>query len=148
MIFIAHRGNVNGINPGEENNPEYIDVALDLGFDAEIDVRFIDNKFYLGHYEPQYEISIDWILQRSKNLWVHCKNFEALVILKRYQMVNCFWHQKDDVTLTTKGFMWAYPGKQPIKESIAVLPELFDDDVSSAIGICSDMIGFFKKNYG
>ncbi|WP_290607456.1 hypothetical protein [Janthinobacterium sp.] len=136
------------MNPSEENSPKYIDLALEEGFDAEVDIRFIDDKFYLGHYEPQYRIPIDWLLHRSKNLWIHCRNYEALVILKRYQMINCFWHQRDDITLTTKGYIWAYPGKQPINGSIAVLPELFDDDISQSVGICSDMIGFFKENYG
>jgi len=34
----------------------------------------------------------------------------------------------------------AYPGKQPIKDSIAVMPELYNDDLSLCIGICSDYI--------
>lgn len=31
-------------------------------------------------------------------------------------------------------------GKQPILNSIAVMPELYDDDISKCIGICSDYI--------
>ena len=42
--------------------------------------------------------------------------------------------------MTSKGYIWAYPGKQPIKESIAVLPELYKDNISKCIGICSDYI--------
>ena len=30
MKLIAHRGNINGPYPLEENNPEYIDIAIDL----------------------------------------------------------------------------------------------------------------------
>jgi hypothetical protein len=39
--------------------------------------------------------------------------------------------------------IWAYPGKQPIKGSIAVMPEIYNDDLSACAGICSDYI----KNY-
>ena len=39
MKLIAHRGNIHGENPSEENKPEYIDAAIDKGYDVEIDVR-------------------------------------------------------------------------------------------------------------
>jgi hypothetical protein len=49
------------------------------------------------------------------------------------------------VTLTSKNKIWAYPGKQPIKHSIAVLPELNEtEDLSFCIGICSDHIEKYK----
>ena len=53
---------------------------------------------------------------------------------------NFFFHDKDDAVLTSKQKIWAYPGKQPIQDSIAVLPEINDDDVCACIGICSDYI--------
>lgn len=28
MLFISHRGNINGANPTKENNPQYIEEAL------------------------------------------------------------------------------------------------------------------------
>ena len=58
---------------------------------------------------------------------------------------NYFWHQKDDVTLTSQGYIWAYPGKQPLKNSIAVLPEINKDDISKCSGICSDYIKDYKE---
>ena len=58
--------------------------------------------------------------------------------------IHYFWHQNDDITLTSKGYIWAYPGKQPIKNSIAVLPEIHNDDISNCIGICSDIIEAYK----
>ena len=39
MILIAHRGNIDGPNPEMENNPQYIDKAIDSGYNVEIDVR-------------------------------------------------------------------------------------------------------------
>ena len=65
-----------------------------------------------------------------------------------YSEIHCFWHQKDDVTLTSRNFIWTYPGKPLTDNSIAVLPELNNDNSMKMLpkklfGICSDYI----KNY-
>ena len=38
MILISHRGNIFGPNKKDENKIEYVENALNLGFDVEIDV--------------------------------------------------------------------------------------------------------------
>ena len=48
------------------------------------------------------------------------------------------------MTLTSKSYIWAYPGKQPIKNSIAVMPEIHNDDISQCLGVCSDYIQNYK----
>ena len=58
--------------------------------------------------------------------------------------INFFWHENDTITLTSKKNIWAFPGKQPIQRSIAVLPEIHNDDVSNCIGVCSDYIINYK----
>ncbi len=58
---------------------------------------------------------------------------------------NYFWHETDTVTLTSKSYIWAYPGKQPITNSIAVLPEIYNDNIENCVGVCSDIIEFYKK---
>ena len=58
MILISHRGNIMGPNPEQENHPDYIREALNIGYDVEIDVWYTD-KFMLGHDKPQYEFSFD-----------------------------------------------------------------------------------------
>jgi hypothetical protein len=144
MILISHRGNLTGKNLELENKPEYVDEALSLGYDVEIDLWFNNNKLFLGHDFPQYEIEFSWLKKRNKNLWVHCKNVESLLFLKNSkELINYFWHENDKITLTSINHIWVYPGNQPIKNSISVLPEMFNDDVSECIGICSDYI----KNY-
>lgn len=145
MIFISHRGNIDGQNPERENSPSYIDETIALGFGVEIDVWFKEGKLSLGHDGPQYETSIDWLEERKDHLWVHCKNVEAISELIDTK-VNCFFHYEDEVTLTSKGTIWAFPGKQPIKKSVAVLPERNDDDLSVCIGICSDFIKNYRDN--
>jgi hypothetical protein len=141
MILISHRGNINGRIEEAENRPDYIDDTIRLGYDVEVDVWVIEGTFHLGHDEPQYTISLNWLFQRKDKLWIHCKNIEAMEwfnnLLGTY---NYFWHQEDTVTLTSKNYIWAYPGKQPIKNSIAVMPELNNDDVSLCLGVCSDYI--------
>jgi len=64
MIYISHRGNINGRIEDSENKPEYIDDTIQLGFDVEIDVWYIDGKWWLGHDGPQYEIDLFRLYKR------------------------------------------------------------------------------------
>lgn len=145
MILISHRGNINGRVPDSENNPDYIDAALNLGYDVEVDVWMMGDGLWLGHDSPQYKVEQEWFDQRRDRLWIHCKNITAFEWFNFLWSFNHFWHETDTVTLTSKGFSWAYPGKQPVKGSIAVMPELNDDDISECYGICSDTICVFQK---
>ena len=157
MRLISHRGNITGRKPDLENKPEYIMNAISKGYDVEIDVWWYNECFYLGHDEPSYKIKPEFLykpIQGGSQFWCHAKNIEAIIEMKKYTPVsrhaypfpniNYFWHQKDDVTLTSHGYIWAYPGKQPIKDSIAVLPEIFQDDLSVCKGICSDNIKKYR----
>ena len=145
MILISHRGNINGKIKESENKPDYIDDAIHLGYDVEIDIWVIDSNFYLGHDEPQYNITSYWLNERKDRLWIHCKNIEAIEWFNiSFEDYNYFWHQEDTVALTSKNFIWAYPGKQPINRSIAVMPEKINDNTESCLGICSDYIQNYK----
>ena len=148
MIYISHRGNINGRIEEAENKPEYIDDTISMGFDVEIDVWYIDGEWWLGHDGPQYPIELEWIDKRSNKLWVHCKNIQAVEYFNEndweYKDINWFWHQEDTLTLTSFGYVWVYPGKQPISKSIAVMPEINNDDISKCMGICSDVIQKYK----
>jgi hypothetical protein len=147
MILISHRGNISRPIPERENDPKYINEALASGYNVEIDVWFIKGKFKLGHDKPIYDFPFKLFQNHFSKLWLHCKNIEAMVALNEFpnqHVLNYFFHQEDDITLTSKGYIWAYPGKQPIKNSIAVMPELNKDDLTQAIGICSDYIEDYK----
>jgi hypothetical protein len=146
MILIAHRGNTIGKFESYENEPNYIDKAIQEGFVVEVDVWYINNILYLGHDEPQYGVNFRWFRDRLTKLWIHCKNIEAVELFSESEYeFNYFWHQEDTLTLTSHKYIWAYPGKQPIKNSIAVMPELYNDDISMCLGICSDYIKNYKK---
>ena len=143
MHLIAHRGNISGPQPSKENSPEYIDQALGLGYDVEIDIWYLDDQLYLGHDLPQYETTIDYL--RNNRFWCHCKNAEAL----RYLLdnnIHCFFHEEDDVTLTSHGIIWTFPNKKLMPNAVCVMPERgYDGDIDKCLGICSDYIKEYRK---
>ena len=144
MKLISHRGNI--INPDKqyENHPDYIMQACGKGFDVEIDVWSIKDKFYLGHDEPEYEVG--WKFLVNQSFWCHAKNFQALLAMKKCG-AHYFWHEEDQYTLTSNGFVWTYPGKLVGPESIIVcttLEETKNIAMSSLYGICSDFVGALK----
>ena len=154
MKLIAHRGNVTGPDPSKENNPDYIQQAVDQGYDVEVDVRYstVDNFLYLGHDEPQYKVDWYWVSSLKERLWVHCKNIEALYEFSRGTSgFNYFWHQEDNFTLTSKNYIWTYPNKAYTPLSVIVMPELnknldnfVDMRAYNCFGICSDYVGYLS----
>ena len=147
MLLISHRGNINGICAETENHPDYIQKALDAGYDCEIDVWKNSYGYWLGHDSPTFKIDVGWLLKRKWNLWVHCKNVNALEDMSRHYL-NYFWHESDKYTMTSKGWVWAYPNEltsTKYNKTIAVLPEWNDTDVSEFAGVCSDYIVRYLK---
>ena len=139
MIYISHRGNQSG--PERENAPDYIEEAIAAGYQAEIDVRLIGGLWFLGHDEPRYQVT-ESFLQNDK-LWCHAKNHEAFFQMRKNPRIHCFWHQQDDYIVTSRGYLWAYPG-MPVNgpRVIACMPESAQHpiDLTAAQGICSDYI--------
>jgi hypothetical protein len=147
MKLISHRGNLQGPDPSEENSPDLVLDVLEKGFDCEVDFWLYKNKLYLGHDEPEYQITQDFI--QTPRLWVHAKNFDAMFYLYNYKNINFFWHQEDDFTITSKGYIWTYPGKPLAEISIAVMPErvMNISNIKSllVLGVCSDYIGIINE---
>ena len=137
MKYISHRGFVNGFDRSIENNPNQILSLINKQIDIEIDVRYFNGSFYLGHDEPIFKIETHFL--ENEYLWCHAKTYETLEMMAKTKC-HYFWHQDDDYTITSKGFVWVYPGKPLIKNSICVLPEKFNQDYSSCHGICTDFI--------
>lgn len=139
--LISHRGNIDGPNKERENHPDYITAAWQKGYDVEIDVWLKNGKFFLGHDEPQY--IVDWKFLTNPALWCHAKNIDALSAMLNCG-AHCFWHQNDDVVLTSKGFMWTYPGRELTRMSVCVMPGITtNQNLSNCYGVCSDWV----KNY-
>jgi hypothetical protein len=142
MKLISHRGNINGKQPNLENNPEYIKDAIEIGYDVEVDVWY-DDGFWLGHDKPTYTIETSFL--KNEKLWCHAKNAEAMFKMRQELNIHFFWHQTDDYTLTSRGFIWTFPKKLLYYNSICVLPELgYVGDLDNCYGICSDVIEQYK----
>ena len=146
MILISHRGNINGRQPNLENLPEYIDSALELGYDVEIDIwADKENNLSLGHDYAQYPVEINWLLDRKEHLWIHCKNFLSLARLINTNL-RIFYHQDENHTIigNTKA-IWSHDIDDANHQSIIPLIDI--DSVNSFknfnqkyYGICSDFI--------
>ena len=141
MKIISHRGNLKGSEKSNENKPQQVDLAIKNGFDVEIDLWLINGNFQLGHDRPEYLIDLSWVLSRSKYLWIHCKNIELMDYLTTNRIdLNFFFHQNDDLALTSKFFLWVYPEKTYTKNSILVSNNI--DDLSfldnPPFGVCTD----------
>ena len=114
MKIISHRGNLDGPNPSVENTTKQIKLAIKNNLDVEIDVWVLQNKIYLGHDNPKYNIPYKFLTENQNFLWIHCKNLEAISFFKErnegFCSYNYFWHETDKVTLTSNGIPWCYPG--------------------------------------
>jgi hypothetical protein len=140
--LIAHRGNLEGPKKDQENKPEYLNKALAMGYDVEVDIWVLNYKIYLGHDFPQYEVEEDYIRSISNKAWFHCKNFGAIDFLSSsLQESNYFWHQSDKFTLTSKGFIWTYPGEETSGNSVIVdLSGNAKQNNYNCYAICADYI--------
>jgi hypothetical protein len=139
LKIISHRGNTSGPNKEYENHPNTISSLLKKNIDCEIDVWFIENKFYLGHDFPQHDVEESYILQ--KGLWCHAKNLEALYKMNTIGDIHFFWHENDDYTLTSKNIIWTYPDKKTTSKSIIVdLNKNWRDKNYNCLGVCVDWI--------
>lgn len=155
-ILISHRGNITGIQKELENTPQYIDDAIAQGYDVEVDLWYVMNRagvyrFFLGHdwnnsWAGVTEVPLYWIDDRINKLWIHAKNIPAVEWITQNRPIqwHWFWHQRDTLTLTSRNYLWAHYGVQPITRSIAVLPEKLNEDVSGCLGVCSDVIENYR----
>jgi hypothetical protein len=138
MIKIAHRGNLKG-PCADENKPEHLIRAAALGFFVEVDVWKIDNDWFTGHDEPQYQVDFDFL--NNAKFYLHCKNLESLTFLTR-KLVRCdfFAHDKDDWVLTDKGQIWTLPWKEVGHNSIIVdfRNKIDWREYDGIYGVCAD----------
>jgi hypothetical protein len=145
MKFISHRGNLTGQEKSQENRPDTIEKAVNLGFDVEVDVWKTDSGLFLGHDSPDYFVSSDFLSRIRENLWIHAKNEESIVFLSQRNF-RWFWHENDKITLTSKNEIWSYPEifiensvvNQPGDDSIFWREEIFKK--KKFLGICHDDI--------
>lgn len=140
MLKIAHRGNTNGPSP-RENQESYLLEALAAGFDIEFDLWRIKDRLWLGHSGPQYLTSEEFLISVGHASWIHCKNIQALAFLSTtFPQLNFFWHQEDDFTLTSQGYIWTYPEKELTNKSVAVALNMDPKLDGTPFAICADYL--------
>ena len=141
MKLVSHRGNINGPNPEMENDPRYVENTLAKGFSVEVDVWSSGSDFFLGHDEPQHQVSK--LFLRHRAIWCHAKDIKTF-----YKLIDigahCFSHDQDEVALTTKGYLWSSYENQMTDKSICVMPPSSRDLPKNIAGVCSDNIGYYK----
>jgi hypothetical protein len=145
MKLISHRGNLKGPIPNKENRPSYIDCAIKLGYEVEVDIRFINGEFYLGHDTPDYKISPTWIIMRSESLWFHCKDIDSSHELKNLNKdLKFFCHSSDPYIITSTGNLWVHDLNMTLNEN-CIIPlltkkEIVENNINYVYAICSDYI--------
>lgn len=134
MLIISHRANLNGPDELLENNPDQIIKCIN-NFEVEIDVRYLNHAWYLGHDYAKYEVPFSFFTDK---MWIHCKNLEAVSKFKsKNSNLNWFWHEADQMTLTSKGHIWCYPGVY-VDNGITVEMQYSQNIPSNIKGICTD----------
>lgn len=105
MNIYSHRGNLEGPNFDLENHPDYIDKAISKGFKVELDLRFDQENFFLGHDYTQYKVDIKWLEERKNYILIHCKDIFSSLSLNNFHF---FCHLQDDFVLTSKAMIWVH----------------------------------------
>jgi hypothetical protein len=148
MRLISHRGNLDGPDPDKENRPEFIQAAINLGYDVEIDVRLIDGNLFLGHDNPDHPVDIQWLVDRKDKLWVHAKNFPAIDLLIEHGL-HIFYHQSDGHAIigNTK-YIWSCNITEANERSVIPLISTEEIEANKGLdmrfhGVCSDYIRRF-----
>lgn len=115
-----------------------------MGYDVELDLWCVDGAFYLGHDEPKFEVTLDWIVSRKERAWVHCKNLRAVDQIFGSD-INWFSHQDDDFAITSEGYLWCYPGKVMRSAPFVLLdfgsraPQIR----KNVVGVCADYLNLW-----
>lgn len=146
MILISHRGNINKIDRKKENSQSYIQEAIDLDYEVEIDIWLHNKCLYLGHDNPTYMVDLNWLEKRKNYLWIHCKNFEALSYLINSNL-RIFYHLQEDYTIISDKHIWAHNLSQTNSKCIIPLlskKEIVEWEITDVYGVCSDFIEVLK----
>ena len=143
MKLISNKGNLRGIISEYENTPEYIEAALNSGFDVKIDLLLNDGKLFIGNDSNKIKLDIDWLEKYHNKLWLECKDINLIQKLNqldnRGAYLNYFWHENDQITLTSRGYILTYID-EPVIGGIIMTPTIKNDKIKLCYGICSDNI--------
>lgn len=140
MKIISHRGNLEGPDPSKENDPRQIEIVLaTTKFLVEVDLWINDSKFELGHDYPEYPIDPEWLLKYKDYLVIHAKDVNtANTLYITGKKFNWFFHNTDDMTLTSQGWIWSYPGVYMTNGIVVELGKPNKAMILNTFGVCTD----------
>lgn len=152
MLYISYQGIYDGKNYEYANTPNQIGDAFNNGFACMVDVWRVNNRIYLGSYEPTTEVTEKYI--QGNRFWLNARNTdmrEWLPTQSARLYPHYFWSDDPDEPATvSSGQLWT-PGTVAINQSsIVVLPEIQDRGMLSTVhlrcyGVCSTYLNFIKR---
>ena len=147
--IIAHRGRIEN-SKYQDNTLEAIKESLDKGLSVEIDLMKINERFYLGHDNPNFEIQLSEI--DYDKVYIHMKTPHIIDTIK----ADFFFIENDSYALTKKNKIWTnYNNKEYNQDSIMCSAELVGGNFNmnkifswakKAHGICTDFPLTVYKN--
>lgn len=145
MKIISHRGNLTGPDPSTENTLRQFEIAISKGFEVEIDVwKIVEGTVWIGHDHGDSVMPKSFLEDNSSKIWVHAKSLQAVESLRFMHGINWFWHENDRMTITSKGYMWCYPGTY-IDGGVSVVTQKDFQTDHDILGICTDFPENFKR---
>jgi len=144
--FIAHRGCVTGPEPSFENRVKFVEHALSLGHDVEIDIQSHNDVLYYGHDEPLAPVKLEFVTHPG--VFCHAKDLTALGKLLAVPGIHTFWHETDTVTMTNQGYLWCFPGVHPRTERSIWLDlhnKPVPQDLNGIYAVCGDHAAVIKR---
>jgi hypothetical protein len=146
MLYISNRGNINGPDLGNENNPVYVKATLDRGYHVVVDVWIVQQKeglqLALGELQPQYPVTIE--LLKNPKIIARVNNLTAFQILLD-NGVHVVGNSRD-FCLTSRGLIWTPPGSRIVTvKSVMNMPEWYTNNMKdlafiNCAAICSNFI--------
>lgn len=122
------------------NHPDSIKKCLDLGLNVRVDVKFLDDNFYLVNSKEKFLVETK--ILEDYRIWCQAKDILTLEMLSSSLNINCFYFKKDKFTVTSKGFVWNCDKTKIVNRSIF---QAIDEDweeiknkIGSCYGVCSD----------
>jgi len=148
--YISHRGNLIRINKDKENSPDYVQIAIDAGFDCVVDVLYIEGVIYFGTANHLYIVDLEFIAKNNRQLWLRCANPQTLhYFFSLSHQMECKMFLIDE-HLTTNQCLWlsSYNHIQTLDRVVIVMPEWSEwKTYSNALGICSNYIEYIRDYY-
>jgi hypothetical protein len=147
MKLISNAGNLFGLTDNA-NKPEHIEAAINQGFDVKVDLWLKDKKLYLGDFEPEYKLEIDFLEKHHHKLWLHCHDLD--IIEKFHDLdpmgtnLNYFYLTCENLVRTSKWYniMW---NAKPIKGCVFMNPERYSEyEFSQCFGLISNSIAIYR----